>query len=74
MWFRDACRREAERLGVAGWVRNLADGRVEAAFEGAPELVEQMVTWCHDGPPRARVTQVDARDELPTGEAGFAIR
>jgi acylphosphatase len=74
VWFRDACRREAGERGVAGWVRNLADGRVEAAFEGPLDAVEAMVAWCHDGPPRARVTDVAVHDELPTGEPGFAIR
>ena len=74
VWFRDACRREAYARGVDGWVRNLADGRVEAVFEGAPAAVEALVAWCHDGPPRARVTRVDALVELEGGEEGFAVR
>ena len=74
VWFRDACRREAEVLGVSGWVQNLADGRVEAAFEGEQSAVDAMVAWCHDGPPRARVSDVTVRDEMPTGELRFAIR
>jgi acylphosphatase len=74
VWFRDSCAREAERLGVAGWVRNLADGRVEAVFEGEPAAVEGMVGWCHEGPPRAKVSRVDVREEMPTSEHGFSIR
>jgi len=74
VWFRDACRREAERLGVAGWVQNLTDGRVEAVFEGSPDAVVAMVGWCREGPPRAQVTGVIEREEMVAGERGFAIR
>jgi acylphosphatase len=74
VWFRDACRREALAHGVDGWVQNLADGRVEAVFEGTPDAVAAVVAWCHDGPPRAKVDGVDVRDELPGAEAGFAVR
>lgn len=73
MWFRDGCAREARAGGADGWVRNLADGRVEAVFEGEPETVGRLVSWCHDGPVRARVVEVEVRDELPTDERGFAI-
>ena len=74
VWFRDACMREAHARAVDGWVRNLADGRVEAVFEGAPDAVEALVAWCHDGPPRARVTRVDVQLELEGGEQGFTVR
>jgi acylphosphatase len=47
---------------------------VEAVFEGAPAAVEALVAWCHDGPPRARVTRVDVQMELEGGEQGFAVR
>lgn len=74
VWFRDRCRTEAERRGVAGWVRNLPDGRVEAAFEGDPGAVEALVEWCRTGPPRAVVVDIDVVHEEPTGEAAFTIR
>jgi acylphosphatase len=74
VWFRDGCANEARAAGVDGWVRNLPDGRVEAAFEGEPEGVARVVQWCHEGPVRARVGRVEVRDELPTGERGFTIR
>jgi acylphosphatase len=74
VWFRDACSREANAAGVHGWVRNLSDGRVEAAFEGAPDDVDALVAWCRRGPPRAKVVTVEVVDELPTGEPGFAVR
>jgi acylphosphatase len=74
VWFRDGCAREARARGVHGWVRNLPDGRVEAAFEGTPAAVDALVEWCHQGPPRARVVTVAVLDELPTGERDFAVR
>ncbi|MCK5558353.1 MAG: acylphosphatase [Candidatus Hydrogenedentes bacterium] len=49
----------AVRLGVTGWVRNLYDGRVEGLFEGDQEAVSQLISWCHKGPPGARVTDVE---------------
>ena len=74
VWFRDACRREAEAAGVAGWVRNRPDRTVEAAFEGPAAAVTRLVAWCHEGPARARVDRVEEIDELPTGATDFAIR
>jgi len=74
VWFRDSCRREAERHGVAGWVRNRADGDVEAVFEGPPEAVDALIGWCHLGPPRAVVSAVAVAEEEPVGEDGFRIR
>ena len=74
VWFRESCGREARARGVAGWVRNQADGRVEAVFEGAADAVEQMVVWCHEGPPRARVDAVETSAEEPVGDTGFRVR
>jgi len=74
VFYRDTCRREAERLGVAGWVRNRADGGVEAVFEGVPAAVDAVVAWCRTGPPRAVVTSVRVADEAVVGEAGFRVR
>jgi acylphosphatase len=68
VFFRDSARQEAERLGVRGWVQNLPDGTVEAVFEGAPARVDGLVAWCHQGPERAQVEEVLAREEEPTGE------
>ncbi len=72
--FRAATRREARAAGLAGWVRNLADGRVEAVFEGEPSAVAVLVAWCREGPSAARVDRVDAAEETPEGLAGFEIR
>ncbi len=74
VFFRDSCIREAQRVGVTGWVRNEPDGSVAAHFEGPVDAVEHMVAWCHQGPPRARVDEVLATEARPTGAAGFAVR
>ena len=74
VWFRDSCRDEARSLHVGGWVRNRADGSVEAEFEGPPAAVDRMVAWCHDGPPRARVDAVTAAAIEPVGDARFHVR
>ncbi len=68
VYFREYTRREARKVGVTGWVRNLWDGRVEAVFEGSPSAVEHMVRWVHHGSPRARVDQVEVQYEPCTGE------
>jgi acylphosphatase len=73
VWYRARTQEEAERLGVAGWVRNLPNGSVEAVFEGAPEAVAAMVSWCWDGPPQAAVDNVATREETPEGAVGFRI-
>jgi acylphosphatase len=57
--FRDALRSEALRLGVTGWVRNLADGRVESVAQGKPADVAALLEWARRGPPPARVEQIE---------------
>jgi acylphosphatase len=58
--YRQSALFEAERLGIAGWVRNLPDGRVEAEAEGPREKVEIFARWCEHGPTGARVEWVDS--------------
>jgi len=75
VFFRYETKRRAIRLGVSGWVRNLPDGRVEAVFEGEKDDVEEMIEFCHRGPPGAYVRDVEVHWEKPTGELrGFQIR
>jgi acylphosphatase len=73
VFFRASCAEQARALGVAGWVRNASDGRVEAIFEGPEAGVEAMVRWCGDGPPHAHVDSVDVSEEPPEHEAGFRV-
>ena len=74
VFFRAEARSRAESLGVAGWIRNLPDGSVEAVFEGEDERVESMVGWCRRGPAGAEVESVEVEREEPAGEAGFRVR
>jgi acylphosphatase len=60
--FRNEMSMAAERLGVSGWVRNRADGSVEAMVHGAPEAVDAIITWARRGPQLARVTEVQIAD------------
>jgi acylphosphatase len=73
VFFRDTCRQLAQRRHVAGWVRNLPDGRVEAVFEGAAPDVERLVDWCRQGPPRAMVDSVEVREEPPEQLTSFRV-
>ncbi|MGQ0504936.1 MAG: acylphosphatase [Myxococcaceae bacterium] len=68
VFFRESARREATRLGLTGWVRNLLDGTVETVAEGPADKVETFVVWCHQGPPTAHVERVRSAAEKPTGE------
>ncbi len=74
VWFRESTRRRAEELGVSGFVRNLADGRVEAWIEGEDEAVEEMRHWLETGPSHAHVTGADVREGEAKGRRGFSIR
>lgn len=72
--FRYSCARAAVAAGVAGWVRNLPDGTVEAAFEGEEHAVDAMTDWMRSGPRWAHVASVDTGEEDPVGVSGFDIR
>jgi acylphosphatase len=58
VWYREAMRLEAERLGVTGWVRNRRDGSVEAVVQGEESALAAIVAWAREGPPAARVDDV----------------
>jgi acylphosphatase len=74
VYFRQNTKQVATRYGVTGWVRNLPDGRVEAIFEGGKMAVTEVIEWCHIGPPKSRVDDVDVRFEKYAGEfAEFII-
>src|SRR3972149_9295612 len=72
--FRYAAVDQGRRLDLLGWARNTADGRVEIVAEGLNEKVQEMIAWCHTGPPAARVTAVQqatiAADEDLNGFRG----
>ncbi len=59
--YRESMRMVAQALDVTGWVRNLADGEtVEATVQGDEASIEQLIAWCHSGPPGANVRHVNA--------------
>ena len=73
--FRYFAQRVASRDGIQGWVRNLPDGRVEASAEGEAEAMERFETRLRQGPPGARVEDVEVEDSVPEGrDAGFHVR
>ena len=74
IWFRESARRRADELGIAGWVRNRADGAVEAELEGPPEDIEVLTDWFRRGPSGAQVERLEVEEAAPTGEAGFSVR
>ncbi|HYN32936.1 MAG TPA: acylphosphatase [Ilumatobacteraceae bacterium] len=74
VFFRDSCRAQAQRLGLRGWVRNRPDGTVEVVAEGPRDDVEQLLTWCRQGPSRAQVTGIAVTDEVVAAERGFRIK
>ena len=73
VFYRASCARLARGLGLTGYVRNLPDGRVEAAFEGRDAAVDKMVAWSGVGPDLANVDRVDVVIEDPLGESGFRV-
>jgi len=73
VYFRSNTEEEARAWGVSGWVRN--DGNdVEAVLEGPRHAVETVVSWCHEGPRRAKVEGVQVAWEQPEGLEGFHVR
>lgn len=77
VWFRASTREQAERLGLTGHARNLADGSVQVLAMGEADAIDALECWLHAGPPMARVDAVSrlpAPMDMPGNEAGFAIR
>lgn len=73
--FRAFTREQAEKNRLTGWVRNCADGSVEAVFEGEAGAVAAVIDLCRQGPPGARVDKVETKRQEYRGEfAGFEIR
>lgn len=75
VWYRASAREKARSLGVMGWVRNMPDGAVEAHIQGENASLEDMISWCRQGPPGARVDAVDIEEVRPdAGIRSFEIR
>lgn len=75
VWFRASTKREADILGLSGYVRNLPLRKVEAVFQGPRDKVEQALAWCHQGPSGADVREVSVSWQDPDPDlAGFEVR
>lgn len=75
VFFRANACRKARSLGLTGWVRNLADGRVEMLFEGEAAASAEMLDWSQRGTPPARVDDTVSIEEAPSGDfSTFDIR
>lgn len=68
VYFRQTAQDRAERLGLAGWVRNNPVGSVEVLAEGDKAALEELVVWCRVGPPTAQVDRVEVVWAQATGE------
>ena len=72
--FRYSARREALRLGIQGWVRNLPDGDVEITAEGERQALAEFREWLDEGPPGAWIRSVNLEMRSPSGHfADFSI-
>jgi acylphosphatase len=74
VFFRGSTVERAREVGVNGWVQNRPDGTVEAVFEGSPTQVAEMVRYCREGPPWARVERVEEFEEELEDLRGFGVR
>lgn len=75
VYYRFSTEKEAKRLGLTGWVRNLPNGDVEAVVEGEQSIVDQMIKWCWEGPSVARVDSIQESRESATDEfTNFSTR
>ena len=68
VFFRAETQRVAQGFNITGWVRNMADGRVEAVFVGDDADIDKMLAWCYIGPSAARVEEVLTEEEPYIGE------
>lgn len=74
VFFRATTEATARRLGLTGWVRNLRDGRVELVACGEEARLKELEQWLWQGPPRARVTQVEVKEAVAQSFSGFSMR
>jgi acylphosphatase len=74
VFFRSATQEQARERGLTGWVRNAPDGRVEAEVQGARSAVDELIAECREGPPGAKVADVEVDDiAVVADEQGFSV-
>ncbi len=75
VFYRVSARQEALRLGLTGWIRNCPDGTVELLAQGPRALCDELLRYCHEGPPGASVDEIDVSWGEPSAEyVGFDVR
>ena len=75
VYYRASMLQQAQNLDLTGWVMNCPDGSVQAVAEGAKSRLEELIAWCRQGPPGARVARIDVRWDTPENSFhGFSIR
>ena len=74
VWYRAWTMEEATERGLRGWVRNRADGSVEALLAGADAKVDDMILACHRGPPLAKVDSISSEASAEDPPEGFKQR
>jgi len=75
VYFRASAAQQARHLGLTGWVMNRQDGSVELMAEGRSDSIKELIAWCRQGPPGARVDEVDLQWHGFLGEfTEFRIR
>lgn len=74
VFYRQSARTEAARLGLTGYARNNPDGTVTIEAEGTPEALDALVAWCQQGPPVARVEEVEVSAGPVQGYAEFVVQ
>jgi acylphosphatase len=73
VYYRAATAEQAARLQLDGWVKNLADGRVEVVVGGSPTAVAALAGWLWQGPPAARVEAVHLEEWTGAVPSGFVV-
>lgn len=77
VFYRAHAQERADELGLAGWVRNMADGSVEMCLQGDENVINEMIDWCYEGPPASQVDEIEvSRKELDSEKelSSFEIR
>lgn len=72
--FRFSTHAKAIKLGLTGLVKNMPDGSVYVEAEGSEDAINKLIEWCYVGPPRAKVTEVDAVEDEVKGYRTFELK
>ena len=74
VFYRATAKEVAEKTGLTGWVKNTAEGHVEALVTGTEEQLQSFIKWCWKGPSRAVVTAVEVQEREEQNFRDFSIK